>query len=450
MAGLFARAASGRGLKDGVSAALPTVNWAGNYTYQAKHIHRPGSVEEVRRIVRAARRVKALGTRHSFNGIADTPGDLVVLDGLPRDRHLDEHRQCVRIGGGVRYADLGEYLHSRGWALANLASLPHISVAGACATATHGSGDKNGVLSTAVRAVEFVAAHGELITLERERHPDQFPGAVVSLGALGIVTGLVLDVVPAFSVRQDVYDKVSLDEVAANFDAVFAAGYSVSLFTDWSGLCGRLWVKRRVEPEKERSGGAGTPPAPPPLPLRGAVRLERQVHPAPGHPPENCTQQGGVPGPWWDRLPHFRMGFTPSSGEELQSEYFVPRQHAAAALQAIRRLGHRIAPLLYISEVRTIAADPLWLSPCYERPSVGIHFTWKRDWDAVRQVLPLIEEALIPFGVRPHWGKLFTLPPEYVRAQYPKLKEFVALSQEFDPDGKFRNAFLDTYVYGSE
>jgi xylitol oxidase len=155
----------------------------------------------------------------------------------------------------------------------------------------------------------------------------------------------------------------------------------------------------------------------------------------------------GIPGPWCDRLAHFQMNFTPSSGAELQTEYFVARQDAVTALQAIKQIRERIAPLLFISEIRTIAADNLWLSPCYQQDSVAFHFTWKPNWPAVRQVLPLIEAQLAPFKARPHWGKLFTIPPALVQEQYEKMAAFRQLLQTFDPQGKFRNSFLDAAIF---
>src|SRR6185437_9936106 len=135
----------------------------------------------------------------------------------------------------------------------------------------------------------------------------------------------------------------------------------------------------------------------------------------------NCTEQMGVRGPWYERLPHFRMGFLPSAGDELQSEYFVSRHHAVEAILAVERLREEITPHLLITEIRAIAADDLWLSPCYKRPSIAIHFTWKPDWNPVKRVLPLIERELASFSARPHWGKLFTMPESQLKPLYAKL-----------------------------
>jgi alditol oxidase len=415
-------------------------NWAGNYAYGAAKLHYPETIEQVQELVSHGDKLKALGSRHSFNDIADSPGDLISLDRLERVFEVDRERKRVTVDASVRYGQLCGPLDREGYALHNMASLPHISVAGACATATHGSGDRNGNLAAAVSAIEIVTGTGEVVALSREEHGEQFAGAVVGLGALGVVTRLTLDVVPAFEVRQDVYENLPLARLEEHFDEITSRAYSVSLFTGWQG--GRLnqvWLKHRITP------GEAFEPAPD---LFGATPAMTRMHPVPGISAEACTEQMGIPGPWHERLQHFRMDFTPSAGEELQSEYMVPRQHAMAALRAIDGMRDRVAPLLQITEIRTVAADDLWMSPCYRQPCVGIHFTWKKDWEAVRQLLPLIEDTLAPFEARPHWGKLFTAPPERVQSLYPRLQDFRRLVSTFDPEGKFRNAFLDRYIFG--
>ena len=414
-------------------------NWASNYTYQAARLHHPETIDQVQQLVRHGDTLKVLGSRHSFNDIADTTADLISLDRLEPIVAFDHARRTVTVDGGVRYGQLCEQLHRAGYALPNLASLPHISIAGACATATHGSGVRNGNLATAVSALELVTADGEVVALSRERHGEQFQGAVVGLGALGVVTKLTLDLVPTFMMRQDVYENLPMARLEDDFDAIVASAYSVSLFTDWQHeRVSQVWVKRRVAdgaafaPEREWFGATAAP---------------THRHPIVSLPAEPCTEQMGIPGPWYARLPHFRMEFTPSSGEELQTEYMLPRRHAIAAFHALDRLRDQIAPLLQISEVRTIAADTLWMSPCYQQDCVAFHFTWKKDWEAVRQLLPQIEAALAPLEARPHWGKLFTMPAAHVQSLYAKLPEFQRLLRTYDPAGKFRNAFLDRYIY---
>ena len=413
-------------------------NWAGNYTYSAPRLHYPETVDQVRSLAAGCNKVRALGSRHSFNEIADCTEDLICLDRLDRVMALDSERRTVTVDGGVRYGRLCRYLNDAGFALHNLASLPHISVAGACATATHGSGDGNGCLATAVSAMEIVTADGVLVALSRDRDGEVFPGAVVALGGLGVVTKLTLDVSPAFAMRQDVYEGLPLAKMEDHFETIVSSGYSVSLFTDWqSRAFSQVWIKRRV------TDGGAFELAPH---LFGAALATDHRHPIAELSAESCTEQMGVHGAWHDRMPHFRMDFTPSCGEELQSEYLVPRKHAWAAFRAVDRLRDQVAPLLLISEIRTVAADNLWMSPFYEQACVGIHFTWRKDWDAVRNLLPKIEAELASFDARPHWGKLFTMPATRLRSLYKRLPDFQRLVQRYDPQGKFRNAFLDTYI----
>ena len=408
-------------------------DWAGNRVYGATRLHEPTSMDELREIVRGSRSLRVLGSRHSFNDIADTTGELVSLARMPRVFELDRAASTVTVDGGVRYGELAGPLDAAGFALNNLASLPHISVAGACATATHGSGDRIGNLATAVAALELVTADGEVATLARGQDAD-FEGAVVGLGALGAVTRLTLDLQPTFQVRQDIYEGLPLAQAVERFDEISASADSVSLFTDWRGpTVDQLWLKRRVTVGDEFE---------PPATMFGAKRATAPIHPIRRMSADALTVQLGVAGPWHERLPHFRMDFTPSSGAELQSEYLMAREHAAEALLAVDGVRDAFSPLLQISEVRTVAGDALWMSTAFERDSVALHFTWRPDWDGVRAVLPVIESALAPFDPRPHWGKLSTMSPSAIRASYTHLRRFVELVERHDPRGTFRNAFL--------
>jgi alditol oxidase len=412
-------------------------NWAGNVTFKAQHLHRPGTVPDLQRLVAHASRVRALGTGHSFSEIADTTGDLVSVAGLPRLIEPDSSRGTVTVSAGLRYGELAVELNRHGRALRNLASLPHISVAGSCATGTHGSGDANGSLATAVSALEMVAADGDLATLTRG--DDGFDGSVVALGALGVVTRLTLDTVPSFDVRQYVYEDLPVALVSEHFDEVSASAYSVSLFTDWRGpRIRQAWLKHRVGDEGA-SAAAGEPR------WMGGRLADGPRHPVPGLPARYCTEQLGVPGPWHERLPHFRLEFTPSAGDELQSEYLMPRTHAAGALAALAPIAGRIAPVLLIAEIRTVAADDLWLSPACRRDTVAFHFTWINDWPAVSPVLAQVEAVLAPLQARPHWGKLFHTAPAALRARYHRFDAFRGLMRHYDPSGKFRNPLLDQY-----
>jgi xylitol oxidase len=414
-------------------------NWAGNHVYGAARIHEPESIEQLQEIVRDTRPLRVLGSRHSFNDIADTTGHLLSLRLMPRVFELDRAGGTLTVDGGVRYGEFAGALDAAGLALNNLASLPHISVAGACATATHGSGDRIGNLATAVSALEVVTADGETTVFARDGDAEALNGAVVSLGGLGVVTSLTLDLQPTFRVRQDLYERLPLDRAVGNFDEITASADSVSLFTDWSGpVVDQVWLKRRV-PE-----GDTFEPSPE---FFGATMATVPIHPIRRMSTAALTEQLGVPGPWHERLPHFRMDHMPSSGAELQTEYLIPRQHAPAALLAIDAIRDRFSSMLQISEVRTVAADDLWMSTAFGRASVAFHFTWQPDWGAVRRVLPDIENALAPFDPRPHWGKVFTMAPEAIRSSYEKLSQFAALLERHDPTGKFRNAFLSRYIF---
>jgi xylitol oxidase len=409
-------------------------NWAGNHTYGVDAVATPRTVEEVQAAVAAASRVKALGSRHCFNDIADSPGG-ILLDLHALDVPVEIGDGTVTVGGSARYGDFAQQLHAAGFALPNLASLPHITVAGSVATGTHGSGRRQPGLAAAVSAVELVTADGELRTFTRD--DPAFPGVVVGLGALGVVTRLTLDVVPAFDVRQDVFDGLPWEAAYRHFDEIEDAGYSVSLFTNWANdAIDLVWVKSRVDAFTERPE------------LFGAVPADGPRHPAhaAGIPADNCTPQQGVPGPWHERLPHFALAFTPSVGDELQTEYFVPYRDAAAAVQAVRELAGLVAPLLLVSEIRAIAGDDLWLSPCHGGDRVALHFTWQPRQADVEKVLPVLEERLAPFGARPHWGKLFH--GGGLGARYPRLADFRELAATLDPRGKFRNPFLDRHVFG--
>ncbi|WP_053913802.1 D-arabinono-1,4-lactone oxidase [Streptomyces sp. TP-A0875] len=411
-------------------------NWAGNITYSAKEVHRPHSLAALRAVVAGSARLRVLGSGHSFNGIADpgAEGVLLSLAGLPPETDVDTAAGTVRVGGGVRYAELARTVHAHGLALANMASLPHISVAGSVATGTHGSGVGNGGLASSVREVELVTADGSPRTLRRG--DEGFDGAVTSLGALGVVSALTLGLEPAYEVEQHVFTEVPLAGMdAAEVEAVLSAAYSVSLFTDWSRPGFRqVWFKRRTDR---------------PLPdFRWGTPATGTMHPVPGMPGVNCTRQRGEAGPWHERLPHFRPGFVPSSGAELQSEYLLPRVHAVAALHALDAIRESLAPVLRTCEVRAVAADAQWLSPAHGRDTLAVHFTWVEDTAAVLPVVRRVEAALDAYDARPHWGKVFTTPASVLRARYPPLDDFRALARDLDPAGKFANAFVRDVLSG--
>jgi len=422
-----------------LAGADKLTNWAGNLEYSTENLYAAKSIDQIQDFVKKQPKLKVLGSRHCFNNIADSKDAFLSLKPLDEIVSLDAQARTVTVDAGITYGQLAPLLDAKGFALHNLASLPHISVAGACTTATHGSGEKNGNLATAVSALEIITASGDVVKLSRQQEATFFQGAVVGLGALGVITKITLDVQPTYQMRQYVYENLSFAAMKDNFDAIQASAYSVSLFTDWQNHnFSEVWLKTRTE----KGQAFNAKPE-----FFGAKLATKNLHPIAELSAENCTPQMGVPGPWYERLPHFRMGFTPSAGKELQSEYFVPRHHAVEAILAVERLREQITPHLLITEIRAIAADDLWMSPCYQQPCVTIHFTWKQDWPTVSKLLPVIEKELAAFQARPHWGKLFTMSPQQLHASYKKLPEFLALTKKLDPNGKFRNDFLNTNIF---
>ena len=394
-------------------------------------IVRPTSLAEVTSEVRDRGPVLALGSAHSFSPIAVTAGRHIQTTGLPADLVIEGNEATV--GAGTTYAVLGNELHRRGFALAAMASLPHITVGGAIATGTHGSGDAIGTLSSAVVGLEIVTADGDVRWISRETDSD-FSGWVVALGALGVVTRVRLAIEPTYDVAQTVLTGLSLDAVEEHFDSIFSRATSVSVFTRWRPSAdAQWWLKQRCDEAGRSPADEGE--------LFGAVPAASAMHPLEELDPINCTQQLGVPGPWHERLPHFGAQFTPSSGDEIQAEYLLPRAHAVTAIAAIRQLHEVITPLLHVTEIRTMTSDDLWLSPAYGRDTVGIHFTWHRD-ERIFEVLPAIEEIVLPLGARPHWGKVTCATPATITEAYPRFADFRALREQVDPRGLFCSPFV--------
>ncbi len=412
-------------------------NWAGTHVYGATRILQPRSVSELQEAVATEPKIRALGTRHSFNDVADGPGVLVSTTEIPADIVIAPDRSSVTVGAGTRYGILALALEEEGLALHNMGSLPHISVGGATATGTHGSGAANGSLSTAIRALEFVGADGSLRTVARG--DAEFAGSVVHLGALGVVTRVTLDVQPSYRVRQDVYLGVPWSALeGAGVRELMSLGYSTSLFTVYGDDITQMWVKSRI-PEGQADIDV-------PDEIRGAKRHANRV--AFVSEDDNTTPMDGSVGSWAERLPHFRLDRTPSNGDEIQTEYFVSLDEGSEALAAVRALSDRIQPHLLVTELRAIAADDFWLSETQGRDSLAIHFTWAKHVEEVTALLPDIEEALRPFTPRPHWGKVSAISAADVEARYPRLGDFRALVAKHDPEGKFGGGFVDRLVLG--
>ncbi|GAA2698182.1 MULTISPECIES: D-arabinono-1,4-lactone oxidase [Actinosynnema] len=407
---------------------MTRTNWAKNLTFSAQEISVPETVEQVQEVVARSRAVHVVGTGHSFSPIADTTGTLITLERMPEQFELTG--STARVSAGMRLARLAELLHASGAALPTMPSLPHITLAGTCTTATHGSGNTVPSLASTVRAIELVGPDGTLRRVERGT-PD-FNGSVVALGALGVAVTLEIDVEPTFEVEQRVHRDVPWATLTDHFDALYGSAYSVSSFTQYRGTA-EVWVKRRLDAPQ------------PDLSWLGGHESTEPRHPVPGQPAHHCTAQLGEPGPWHERLPHFRAAFTPSVGTELQSEFFVAREHASPALQALTTLANDFAPILLTSEIRTVDADEQWLSPVHDRPSVAFHFTWRQEAEAVAAVANKIEHALAPFTPRPHWGKVFTLDRTTLASRYPRWTDFAALLNRTDPQGKFRNTTINTW-----
>lgn len=403
-------------------------NWSGTVTFADSQTFAPATTAELAQIVATNPKVRARGSAHCFNAMADTDAISVTFENLPNELMIDKEKEIVTISAGIKYGELAVALEKRGWALHNMASLPHISVAGAIATATHGSGVGNGNLATAVRGLEVVLPDGSFkkITLESP----EYAGYVVGLGVAGIVIKVDLAIEPTFNIEQTVYRGMSRETYAANLDEIMSLAYSVSYFTTWAAAGGgEVWAKFR-------SGSVA------PETLFEAYPATSNRHPLPGLDPEPCTEQLAVSGPWHLRLPHFKMEFTPSAGDEIQSEFFVDRKDAPAAIAALEKIAPQISEILWVTEIRAIAADELWMSPHYQRDCIGIHFTWKK-FDAVYEFVKVVEAVLAPFNYRPHMGKVYSASPEYIRSVMPKMSEFVRLVKEIDPMNKFGNAMTD-------
>jgi xylitol oxidase len=406
-------------------------NWSKNVDFNDRAFLQPESLTELQELVRSNQKIRARGTAHCFNEIANTSSYAINLAKMPRVIEVNPETKSVTVSSGLTYGELAPELHNQGWALSNLASLPHISIAGSISTGTHGSGIKNQNLANQVLSLDIVTAEGELRHIDRAN--PAFNALVVGLGLGGIVYQYELKIEPTFQIRQVIYPEIPLGILQRNFDQIMGTAYSVSYFTDWSNAqVGNLWCKFRdgeVIPES----------------VGGSAKADKKYHPIPSVDPVACTDQLGESGDWHQRLSHFKLEFTPSVGEEIQTEFFVDRKDAAAAIEAVSNLGEEITPLLWITELRTIAADDLWLSGAYQRDTLAIHFTWKKDL-AIYPVIEKVEAALRPYNYRPHWGKVFTADGKYLSSVYPKMSEFKALVEALDPTSKFENLFTRKFI----
>jgi xylitol oxidase len=432
-------------------------NWGGNFRFSTTDIRFPRSLDEVVDAVKEGapkstpggvgppvKHLRALGSRHSFSKIADTAEMLVSLSAMNRILAVNPgsatEAPTITVEGGAIYTDVTPFVEFIGAAFHNQLTLSEVSVAGSINTGAHGTGITNGILATQVRSVELVLANGTVTTL-RKGVDAAFPAAVVGLGAFGVVTKVELEMQASYQMTQHVFLNLPFTTLTDQFDTIMSSAYTVQAWTDWSDPTNfnQVWVGDRDDDAADFS----TAPA-----FYGATRAPAQVTPVAALPPTYVVPQG-VAGPWNERLVCYRLGLSGFNGDEIQSEYILPITNAKAALEAIAALATQIAPLCYVSVVRTIAADDFWLSPAYGRDSVAIHFTWKPQLDAVVALLPTIESALAGLDAVPHWGKFFTMAPSVFLQRYDKLAEWKATAAAYDPSGRFRNAFLNDNVFNA-
>lgn len=401
-------------------------NWSRNVEFQDLAYLQPSSLQELQEVIRENERIRVRGTAHCFNQIADTSAVSVNLSHMPEVIEIDGRVPSVTVSAGMTFGQLAPRLNQEGWALSNLASLPHISIAGSVATGTHGSGITNQNLANQILSLHVVLEDGTLKKISKGE--ELFDPLVVGLGLGVVVYKYEMKIEKTFNIRQVIYEEISRIELQRDFDSIMSSAYSVSYFTDWSNLGrGNLWCKFRASEIIPDS-------------IAGSKKANQKYHPIPSFNPEACTDQLEIPGPWHERLPHFKLEFTPSAGDEIQSEFFLDIKDASDAISALEKIASEIYPLLWISEIRTIAADNLWLSGSYHRTTAAIHFTWKRS-DAIYPLIKKIETLLSQFAYRPHWGKAFFARPDYLKRVFPQVDEFKKVIMGLDPSQKFSNSF---------
>jgi xylitol oxidase len=409
-------------------------NWSHTVSFSSSEVARPRDLDELRSVVAASERVRALGTRHSFNRVGDTVGTHVLLDAMPRHLVVSADRSEVTCDAATTHAELSTALAAHGLALPNLCSSPHLGVVGAVQTGAHGSGVDQPALAAHVTRLELVDGTGALRTVAAG-DPD-LDAVSVGLGAFGVVHRITQRVVPAFEMSQTVDLDLGWDALLPHLHEVAASAYSVSLFTRYDDRgATQVWRKHRL----------GDPEV---LDLRdlGARPATETLHPLPASGAQDVTPQLGVPGPSHERLPHVHPDVCPRFGSEIQSEYLLDAARALEAIEALRGLADRLDPLLAIAEIRHVGADSAWLSPSGGRDSVALHFTWQRLPEELGELLPVVEAALLPLGARPHWGKAFACSPHDLRAAYPRIEEWGALVGAYDPERRFRNDLVDALL----
>ncbi|KAI1700234.1 d-arabinono-1,4-lactone oxidase domain-containing protein [Ditylenchus destructor] len=374
---------SGQTLLD--PAPIRLHNWGNNFRFSTQNIQYPTSVEEVQQIVRNANKLRVVGTRHSFSKIADSPNTMLSTLALKNIIGFDPTVPSITVQAGITYTDLNPFLPNYG------------------------------------------------------PNDPELKAIAVGLGAFGVITQVELEVEPTFNLTNYVFVNMPEQDIYDHFDEIENLGYSVQLFTDFStpGVWDQVWVWVRSD-ENSNVGNMQN--------LYGATRTHEQVTAIEALPPTYLMEQGKEQ-PWYYGLVDYHLGLSGFDGAEIQSEYFMPYENAIPAIQAVSNFSDLIAPRVYTMLIRTIKGDDLWMSESFNETTVAIHFTWKPNMTAVMEVLPQIEQALLPYGARPHWGKVFAQGPETYLHRYPKLNQWKQLAETLDPTHKFRNKFLEDTVF---
>lgn len=405
--------------------AIRLHNWGGNFNYSTQNIQYPRSVAEVQQIVKNAGKLRVVGSRHSFSKIADSECTMLSTIGLNKIIGINGSIPSVTVQGGLTYTDLLTSLNTAGFALPNLASLAEISVGGAASTNAHGTGVANQALANHIRSMEIVLANGSLLTIGP--NDPRLKGMAAGLGAFGVVTQLELKLVPAFNITTYTYVNMPVQNSYENFAALQNMGFGVLLVNMFTAP--DAWNIAIVYARSDANNTAMLTSN-----LFGGTLVSQTTQPS-----------------YLALLSIAQIGLSGVDGNEIQTEYFVPISKAVEAIKAVTAVANstNIFPSLATAFViRTIASDDLWMSEYYGNDTmVAIHFSWQNNVTAVEAVLPQLERAMIPYGARPHWGKMFTMEPEDFLPHYPKVNEFKKLAEQLDPKGKFRNEFLEENVW---
>ncbi|MET8862667.1 D-arabinono-1,4-lactone oxidase [Nonomuraea sp. NPDC004580] len=421
------------------------VNWARNQTGTPAEIRVPACADDVVRAVRDAtgsgRRVRMVGTGHSFTGVALTDGIMLRPDALTGIVSLADDRVTVQAGTPLRV--LNELLAERGLALANMGDITEQTVAGAVQTGTHGTGRDSGGLADQIAELEMVLADGTLTTLSPG--DDLFDAARVGLGALGVLTTVTLRVEPAFLLRNR-RRKLALSDMLGALDELTSANEHLDFF--WLPHTDACLVKTN-----NRSPGPPRPPSPARRWLE-TVFLENTVFGA------ACAIGARLPA----LIPHINAVSACALGESssvdlsykqftarrdvrfLEMEYAVPRERLAQALREVRDLIERMDwKITFPVEVRVTPPSDAWLSTAYGRATAYVACHVYRPTPNPAYFAG-VEEIMTRLGGRPHWGKLHTRDAAYLAKAYPRFADFVALRDRLDPGRLFANAYLDTVL----